>query len=183
MKELRYLSVSKLAEICEGKIIGDPTQKIVGIHDIEHAGPGFLTFYRDKKYFKALENSQASAVLVPENFETESLKGKKTTLIKVANPMLAFAQITMCFMEPPIHQKGIHQKAHIAASAKVDPTATIFPFVYIGENSTVAPIPSCTPEFMWVTKSVSVMTVCFTPTFPSWMALLLTTKSSCIPVL
>jgi UDP-3-O-[3-hydroxymyristoyl] glucosamine N-acyltransferase len=138
MTESRALSVQQIAQLVQGKLHGEGSGQVTAVSDIEHAGPGQVSFFANRKYLEHFLKSQATAIFVPQDFEAEILMARKpsvtTAFISVPNPVLAFAKIAMCFIETPLIQKGVDQRACISATAKIHETAVIFPFVYVGDN-------------------------------------------------
>ena len=139
-KKMKAVKLKEIATLVQGKLCGDGEAEVQGVSDIEHAGPGTMTFFSNKKYFDLFKKTPASGVFVPQ--EAEPLLGDfvgKINMIFVPNPVLAFAKTAMGFIEAPILQKGIDQRAAIAPTAQVDATAVIYPFATIGEHSVIGP--------------------------------------------
>ncbi|MCM8818957.1 MAG: UDP-3-O-(3-hydroxymyristoyl)glucosamine N-acyltransferase [Candidatus Omnitrophica bacterium] len=132
--------VKEIAEIIEGKVIGDSEIVITGISGIKEAKPGDLTFIANKKYKNLLYTTKASAVIVGPDI-TNSVN---TTLIQVENPSLAFAKImSLVGPEPISFASGIHPTAIIGKNVKlgkdvsIQPYAIIEDYVKIGDKSII----------------------------------------------
>ena len=78
----------------EGTITGDSSLKLTGFAPADSARPGDLTFAENDAYFTRADVSQASAILVAEDFRSNTGK----TLIRVANARVAFAQVLPLFL-------------------------------------------------------------------------------------
>src|SRR5580700_4797032 len=110
-------TVSQIAEKLHGEVIGDGSTLLTGLAPANGAKPGDLTFAEKDTYLAAAEESQASAVLVPNEFTSS-----KKVLIRVPNPRVAMAKLLPIFFPPDQPAPGIHPSATIAPSAQIDPT-------------------------------------------------------------
>jgi UDP-3-O-[3-hydroxymyristoyl] glucosamine N-acyltransferase len=113
-----------------------PETEITAVAGIEQAGPGQLTFVSNPKYNAAARTTQASAVIVSENFPAIN-----TGMLRSHNPYLAWAKAIELFYSPPAYAPGIHPtaivhpKAKLGKSAHVGPYAVIDDDVVIGDNA------------------------------------------------
>jgi len=108
---------------------GSPETKINGVAGIEQAGPGQITFVANPKYAAVARSTQASAVIVAEDFPAIG-----TAMLRSKNPYLAFARCLELFYEPPRYRPGVHATAMVDASAKIGANAHIGPYVVIDEG-------------------------------------------------
>jgi UDP-3-O-[3-hydroxymyristoyl] glucosamine N-acyltransferase len=135
------MTLAELAALVEGEVQGDPQIKINGVSTIESARPGDLVFVLEKNNLAVALKSQASAVVVPKNFDP----GKKPAIL-VNNPRLALARILKEF-SPPLFkvEPGVHPTAVVDKTAKlgkgiaVGALSYIGPEVVIGEGSVIHP--------------------------------------------
>ena len=123
------LTTAEIAKLLAGEVLGDATATLTGFAMIDGAKPGDLTFAETAEYFAAAEASAATAIIAGKEFSS----GKKT-VIRVANPRIAFAKALAVFFPEPKFAAGIHPSAVVAASAQVDPTAHIGPHCVVGER-------------------------------------------------
>jgi UDP-3-O-[3-hydroxymyristoyl] glucosamine N-acyltransferase len=125
------MKVQQLAEIVGGRVVGDGETQIVRIADLEQARKGEIAYLDNEKFLPAALESRASCLIVSksENFPNR-------TLIEIANPKLAFAQIG-AVLYPTQREPSIHPTAVVAPTADIAPTAHIGPHVTIGEYVTV----------------------------------------------
>jgi len=128
-------SVKELASRLGGIATGDPLVQLTGFAPADSARPGDLTFAENEAYFARADVSQASAVLVAENYRSASGKN----LIRVPNARIAFAQVLPLFFPEPVHSPGQHPTAVVAASAQVDASAFIGPHCVLGERAKIGP--------------------------------------------
>lgn len=125
-------TVSSIAELVQGEVIGDGAIKISGFASAADAREGDLTFAEKKNYVAAAEQSQASAILVNKT-TTSAIK----VLICVPDARVAMAKLLPVFYPPLKYAPGIDPSAKIAATAQIDATAHIGPHSVVGENAHV----------------------------------------------
>ena len=125
------MKLHQLAELVNGRVVGDGETQIVRIADLEQARKGEIAYIDDEKFMPAALESRASCLIV-----RDSEKFSNRTLIEVSNPKLAFALIGAA-LHPTDREPSIHPTAVVAATADVSPTAYIGPNVTIGEYVTV----------------------------------------------
>jgi len=124
------MKLSEIAELVQGEVVGDPEKEISGLAKIEEAGPGDLTFIANQKYAHFLDNTDASAVLVSPDQKTVPIPS-----IVVRDPYLAFLEVLKIFHPPEEPDfKGIHGSAIVSDKAKIEQTASIGPFCFIGSG-------------------------------------------------
>lgn len=124
-------TVSDLAKLVKGEIIGDGEVEITGVAGLEDAKPGDISFAASDRVVARALNSQASALIVPVNVNQLS-----KPMIKVANPRLAFAQILNFFFPPAPCIPAIHPTAVIGENVKAS-GCSIGALVYVGNNVTI----------------------------------------------
>lgn len=127
-------TAAEIARQLGGEIAGDGSVVLAGFAAADLAKPGDLTFAENETYLARAEQSAASAILVPKEFA----HGSKT-LIRVANPRVAFARVLPLFFPEPAFAPGVHPTAVVAASAQIDPTAHIGPGCIVGERVHLGP--------------------------------------------
>lgn len=126
-------TVRQLAEVVSGKVVGDGELVIHGARPLQEAQLGDVTFVESKGLAPILQQSRASAALVPAELE---IPGK--TLIQVADPLMAFVLIVQQLQgKTERTATGIDERAVIHPSAKIGPGASIAPFASIGANTTI----------------------------------------------
>lgn len=123
------LLLSKIAEIVNGRIVGDPDKVIYGTAGFEAAKEDEITYAGNAGFLKRIESSSAGAVLVPKEFG-----GTKKNLVLVDNPRIAFNTLSEVFY-PVIKQKeGISSKAHIGDNFSHGKDVSIGHFVCVGND-------------------------------------------------
>jgi UDP-3-O-[3-hydroxymyristoyl] glucosamine N-acyltransferase len=125
-------TAADIAERLQGELLGDGALVLSGFAPADAARAGDLTFAENENYFARAEKSAASAILVGSGFASS-----QKTLIRVANPRVAFARVLPLFFPEPAFAPSIDPSARIAADATVDPTAHIGPHCVIGSRATI----------------------------------------------
>jgi UDP-3-O-[3-hydroxymyristoyl] glucosamine N-acyltransferase len=128
-------SANQIAEILNGKIEGDPNVKISYVSKIEEGKTGTLSFLANPKYTQYIYETDASIVLVNEDFKAE--RPVKSTLIRVENAYTSFAKLLEVYNKIKLNKTGISEKAHIPSSAKIGQHVYIGEFAVIGEGAVI----------------------------------------------
>lgn len=126
-------TLEQLAEKLGARLQGDGSKVIQGLAALQDAGPTELSFLANRQYQKQLAGSQAGAVLLTEA-DAADYPGHA---LVVANPYLAYAQLSHEFDRKPRSRPGIHPTAVVAESASVDATASVGPGVVIEANAVI----------------------------------------------
>lgn len=114
-------------------------ESVSGIASVAEAIEGDLTFVASPKRKAALQATQASVALVAEGIEVSPKEGQLFLVVK--RPSLELAKICDLVAARlwPRKAPGIHPTAIVAASAQVDASAYVGPFVTIEEGSVIGP--------------------------------------------
>lgn len=125
-------TVKKIAEITNGTIEGDELAEVSSLSKIEEGGVGTLTFLANPKYTNYVYETTATACIINADFVAE--RPVNTTLIRVPNAYMAFAQLLEVYNSMKPVKKGISKMACIAETSKLDENCYVAEFVSIGEN-------------------------------------------------
>lgn len=143
-------SAQQIADFLKGRVVGNPEIKVSNFSKIEAGEPGTLTFLSNPKYTEYIYTTNASVVLVNEDFVPEH--EIKATLVKVANAYEALATLLKLVESYKPKKSGISPMACISENAKlgegayvgaytciedgvvIGNGAQIYPQVYIGDN-------------------------------------------------
>ena len=128
-------SIKQIASLLGGTIEGNDNIDVWKLCKIEEGEAGGLSFLANTKYTHYIYNTKASAVIVHNDFVPE--QPLQTTLVRVADPYLAFAMLLKSYNEMQLNKKGIDPLAFIAPSATLGKDCYVGPFAYIGENVTI----------------------------------------------
>jgi UDP-3-O-[3-hydroxymyristoyl] glucosamine N-acyltransferase len=123
------ITTAQIAAFLEGSIIGDPNLPLTGFAPAHLARAGDLTFAENETYFRAAEQSAASAIMVDTGFSSTS-----KTIVTVPNARLAFARVLSIFHPEPKYPAGAHPTAVVAPTAQIDATAWIGPGCVVGDR-------------------------------------------------
>ena len=119
--------LGELAEYIGAELLGDPDIIIDRVAALDVAGPGTVTFLSNRRYRPYLERTQAGAVILAPEFANAC----PAPALVLDNPYLGYARAAT-LLSPPIEAPPC-----IAASAVVDPGATIAPDASIGHHCVI----------------------------------------------
>jgi len=123
-------SLKQIAAHVGGVVIGDPAYIIEKLGTLEHADAQALSFLANPKYQGQLASTKAGVVLIRD----QALSQYVNNAILVANPYLAFAQLTHIFDNRPKPKQEIHASATIGENVSLGGGLTIAPNVVIEDN-------------------------------------------------
>lgn len=117
------VALSEIAALIKGIVEERQAQNLItGVASVAEAGPGDITFFGNPKYLPALKRSQASAALVPLDFQEPIA----AIPVRVENPSLAFAKIIEQFRPPAVsYSAGIHPSAVVSTAAQIGEGACV----------------------------------------------------------
>lgn len=130
------LSVSEIAELVKGRVVGDAHKTLDGVSGLSEACESELSYLKDKNDKKSLQKFQttkAGCVIVPTGL---THNGK--TLIEVDHPMAAFtAVLNKIAQEKNSVKPGIHPQSVIDPSVKLGKDVSVGPFVVIEAGASI----------------------------------------------
>jgi UDP-3-O-[3-hydroxymyristoyl] glucosamine N-acyltransferase len=114
-------TLSELATLVGGTLVGDPSVPITGVAGIREAQAGDITFLANARYEGYLEETKAAAVICSREPRHVAIP-----LIQVDNPYLAYQMVVRIFRpEVPRQTVGVH------------PSAVVAPDVELGEGVSI----------------------------------------------
>ncbi len=123
-------TLGKLAQLVDGRLVGDKTLEIRGAATIRDAQWGEITLVDRPQLLDELANSQAVAAIVAENAVSDQLP-----CIVVEDAHASFAAIVKHLRPTPQRARiGISPAAHVAQSAIIAENVDIHPGAVIGED-------------------------------------------------
>lgn len=120
-------TLGELAERLGATLRGAADRTVRGLATLEEAGPEQLSFLANPKYRKYLESTRAGALLLTPA-DAEFYAGDALLL---ANPYLAYAQLSHLFDPKPVAPAGVHATALVAPDASVHPSASVGAYAVI----------------------------------------------------
>ena len=126
-------TLKEIARIVDGEIVGDPDVVLTGVSGLREAKSGDLAFVANPRYFSLIDETEASALLVPLD-----IKKASKPIIRTKDPSLAFAKVVakVCPVVVP-HPKGIHKTAVVAKSAKIGRGVALGPYVVVEDGAQI----------------------------------------------
>jgi UDP-3-O-[3-hydroxymyristoyl] glucosamine N-acyltransferase len=125
-------TAQQIADYLKGTVSGDATVRVSDFARIEDARPGTITFLSNPKYEHYIYTTEASIVLVNNDFVPAS--SVKPVMIRVPDAYSSLAQLLSLAESVKPKKTGIAPTACIAKSATVPDDCYIGAFAYIGEN-------------------------------------------------
>ncbi len=124
-------TLGELAEYVGGRVIGDPNVVIKAASTLNRAGEGDISFLVNRKYYRDLKSTKATAVIVGEE-TTEAV----VPLLIAEDPYYTFMQIMVLLHGHRRHKRvGISSRAAIADTAKIGVDCNINDFVTISDGA------------------------------------------------
>lgn len=127
------ITLQAIAERLAAKLVGDPHAIITSIGALDKAQPGQITFLENPHYKKYLESTQATAVIVKEEYAPLV----KTNALIVKDPYVGYAKISVLFDDAPKVPVGIHPTAIVGKDCVIGPNVAIGPYCVIGDQVTL----------------------------------------------
>ncbi len=144
------ITLKEIAEIVDGRLIGDGSVPISGVAGIKESKAGDITFVASSQYAKFIGASEASAFIMGDDLETKVGVGRNIILVK--NAAQGYLKVASLFSPAREIPRGIHPTAvvsedvmlgegvaissfvYVGKGAVIDRDVTIYPFVYIGDD-------------------------------------------------
>ena len=126
------VSLAQIADMVQGRVVGNPELLIKGVAPFEIAGEFNITAAGNAKFLKKIDDCKASAIIVPRD---TSVPGRN--LVQADNPMVAFAKVAQYFHPPVKPADGIHPSAEIGREFKHGQNMSIGPQVVVGNHVTM----------------------------------------------
>ncbi|MCH2176596.1 MAG: UDP-3-O-(3-hydroxymyristoyl)glucosamine N-acyltransferase [Lentisphaeria bacterium] len=126
----KSLSVNEFIQLIDGNLVGESDEKLSGVASLQLSRPGDVSFLGNAKYASQVNDSLATLILVPIDYD--QLPANNQVFVKCESPNLEFQKAVEVFSPPAVNfSPMIHPSAYIA------PTAQIGKQVHIGPNAIV----------------------------------------------
>jgi len=128
-------TAGQLCQLLGGKLEGDPDVTVDKPSKIEDAQKGSLSFLANPKYESYVYETEASVLLVNEDFVPS--KPISLTLIRVPDVYASLGVLLDKFNAQEKLQPGISSLAFVHPKARIGENVTISPFCFIGEEASI----------------------------------------------
>ena len=125
-------TAAQIASILNGTIDGDASIEVSQLSKIEEGTMGSLTFLANPKYTPYIYNTNASLVIVNNDFVAE--EEITPTLIRVPDAYQAFSTLLEFYNKQKAAKAGVEKTAIIGKDSTVDNSAYVGHYVVIGKN-------------------------------------------------
>ena len=125
-------TAKQIAGILNGTIEGDPEVEVQELSKIEEGKVGSLTFLANKKYNPFIYDTEASIVIINNDFVLE--KKVDSTLIRVADAYQSFSILLEFYNSALTDDKGIMELVSIDEGVVVDESCYVGEFSVIKKN-------------------------------------------------
>lgn len=129
---LMEFKAKDIAALLKGVVDGDQEVTINNVSKIEEGKPHTLAFLANPKYEHYLYTTEASVVLVNQDFKPA--QPVSCTLIRVASAYDAIATLLQMYENMRPQPSGIEQPSYISENAVIGEKPYIGAFVYIGKG-------------------------------------------------
>jgi len=125
-------TAKEIGALLKGTVEGDDSVAVSQLAKIEEATAGSLTFLSNPKYESYLYTTDASIVIVNNDYQLTS--AVKPTLIRVENAYSSMTVLLDLYTKIRLGKTGIEQPSFIHPTAKIGENAYIGAFAYIGPD-------------------------------------------------
>ena len=140
-------SLNKLAGFTKDKILGKSNIIINKISSIENAISGSITFIDNKKYFKRLNTTKASACIISENVLGKHTLSKDLSFLVSKNPYLSYVKLLNIFYpDVKISKKDKKKDIVVSNFSEVSNYVDLKSNVSIGDRTVINSFSSIGPN-------------------------------------
>jgi UDP-3-O-[3-hydroxymyristoyl] glucosamine N-acyltransferase len=125
-------TAKEIGALLKGTVEGDDTVAVNQLAKIEEATMGSLTFLSNPKYENYLYTTDASIVIINNDYKLTS--AVKPTLIRVENAYSSMTVLLDLYTKIRLGKTGIEQPSFIHPTAKIGENAYVGAFAYIGPD-------------------------------------------------
>lgn len=134
-------TLAEVAAHISAELRGDADRRVTGLNTLQVAGPEQLSFLANPAYRQYLDCTNAAAVIIHPDV-ADDFQGNALVM---SNPYLGYALATQLFDSSPTLPAGVHERAVVAPSARIDASAAIAANAVIGENVVIGAHTSIGP--------------------------------------
>jgi UDP-3-O-[3-hydroxymyristoyl] glucosamine N-acyltransferase len=126
-------TLGDLAKQINGRVHGNESIEITGVATLENAASGSIAFLSNRKYYKHLADTRASAVILSE----QDLEHCPVAALVVDDVYVSYARIATLFNVQELPEAGVHASAVVGSHCDIHPGASIGPNVFIGDRVSI----------------------------------------------
>jgi UDP-3-O-[3-hydroxymyristoyl] glucosamine N-acyltransferase len=128
-------SLAEIAEFIGSKVVGNSSAVVNNISTLENANKESISFLSNKKYYKYINTTSASAVIVSNSFKVDD----RLNYLVSDDPYIAYAKLTILFRESifELDNPVIHPSAVISNESMLGKDVSIGANVVIGPNCNI----------------------------------------------
>ncbi len=146
-------SAEQIAELINGRIVGDGNTVINGVSPIENGQKGHLSFVGQSRFAHYIENTDCAVLIVSENLLQDKIYGP--TIIAVEDAYLSFQILMNLYQEMQGRKTGIEEGSFFHESAKVGEGVYIGAFTYVSEKARIGDNTQIFPH-VYIGKGVKI---------------------------
>ncbi len=129
-------TLGQVAAILQGKVEGDETQKVFRLDKIQEGKEGGISFLSNEKYQSFIYETEATAVIVSENFHPT--KPLSTTLIRVKDAYSGFTTLLEAYSQfTKTSMVGVQEPSFMDSSSRMGDNGFRGVFSHIGKDCIV----------------------------------------------
>ena len=129
-------TINQIATILQGKVEGNGNEEITSLAKIQDAKPGSISFLSNLKYEEYIYATEASAVIVSEDFIPK--KKLTTTIIRVKDSYSSFTVLLEEYHKMMNYAKqGVEEPSFLGENSTVGDRIYRGAFSYIGNNVSI----------------------------------------------
>ena len=135
MSPKKEYSLAEIAEFIGSKVVGNSSAVVNNISTLENATKESISFLSNKKYYKYIKTTSASAVIVSNSFKVDD----RLNYLVSDDPYIAYAKLTTLFKESifELDNPVIHPSAVISNESILGKDVSIGANVVIGPNCNI----------------------------------------------
>lgn len=132
---------------CAASGVTDAQRQVsyLGVSTLSAANPLQISFLNNSKYLADAIQSRAGALVcspqdsieLSQAFARRSDSEAAPVLLVCKNPYAVFARIAQFYFEPAVEPHGCSAQSYVDVTAVIDPSANIYPFVYVGPGARI----------------------------------------------
>jgi UDP-3-O-[3-hydroxymyristoyl] glucosamine N-acyltransferase len=130
-------TAKQLADVLQGTVEGNPEVLVSKLAKIEEGVPESVSFLANPQYTQYIYTTDASVVIVNNDFKPEQPLKDNLTLIRVEDAYKAFAKLLETYNQLQLNKKGVDKLSSISDSAAVGSDVYIGAFAFIGNNAKI----------------------------------------------